>query len=328
MSDNTNLPSGGSGTIRPSESIDDNFEFLDFDEQDREPDAANEKPANDENADQQETTEAESQEVENPEGETEGTDENATEGEEADKPEPTDDVTVKLPTGEAVALAELKNGYMRDRDYRIKTTQVAETRRNLEAQAARVTQTVEVLADFLAKQLPPEPDPALLYTDPQTHYRQRAIYDAAIAQINAVVELGAAPKEAVNNLNQQQRAEVLATENARLAERFPMTTKEQGRKEFFDRALKAAAYVGMTPQDVANETDHRRLGIAYLASLGMEALEAKKTAQQKVKGVPPVSPPKRQATGNAAVTAKNNQEAMKRLAKTGSLKDALSIDFD
>jgi len=107
-----------------------------------------------------------------------------------------------------------------------------------------------------------------------------------------------------------------------------MTTKEQGRKEFFDRALKAAAYVGMSPKLVANETEHRRIGIAYLASLGMEALEAKKTAQQKVKGVPSVSPPRRQAQSNAVATAKNNQEAMKRLAKTGSLKDAMSIDFD
>jgi hypothetical protein len=325
MSNNVNLPSGGNGTATPSESIGENFEFLDFDEQDREP--ANEKPENDENDEQLETTEAESQEVETPEGEPEQ-DETADEGEEAEKPEPTDDVTVKLPTGEAVPLAELKNGYMRDRDYRIKTTQVAETRKSLEAQANRVSQTVDVLADFLAKQLPPEPDPSLLYTDPQTHYRQKAIYDAAIAQIGAVIELGAAPRDAVNNLNHQQRSELLATENARMAERFPMTTKEQGRKEFFDRALKAAAYVGMTPQEVANETDHRRLGIAYLASLGMEALEAKKTAQQKVKGVPSVSPPRRQAQSNAVATAKNNQEAMKRLAKTGSLKDAMSIDFD
>jgi hypothetical protein len=328
MSNNANPPDGGSGNATPSERIDDNFEFLDFDEQDREEKPVNAKPGDDETDDQQETTEAESQEVENPEGETEGADESEPEGEEADKPEPADDVTVKLPTGEAVALAELKNGYMRDRDYRIKTTQVAETRRNLEAQANRVTQTVDVLADFLAKQIPPEPDPALLYSDPQAHYRQRAIYDAAIAQINAVIELGAAPKEAVNNLTQQQRSEILATENARMAERFPMTTKEQGRKEFFDRALKAAAYVGMSASEVANETDHRRLGIAYLASLGMEALEAKKTAQQKVKGVPSVSPPRRQAQSNAVATAKNNQEAMKRLAKTGSLKDALSIDFD
>jgi hypothetical protein len=328
MSDNASPQNSGSGTTTPSESIEDNFEFLDFDEQDREEQPVNDKPADDENDGQQETTEAEGQEVENPESEAEDTGENAPEGEEADKPEPDDAVTVKMSDGVTLTLAELKQGYFRERDYRIKTTRVAEKERNLEAQATRVTQTVEVLADFLAKQLPPEPDPALLYTDPQTHYRQRAIYDAAVAQINAVVELGAAPKEAVNNLNQQQRAETLAVENARLAERFPMTTKEQGRKEFFDRALKAAAYVGMTPQDVANETDHRRLGIAYLASLGMEALEAKKTAQQKVKGVPPVSPPKRQATGNAAATAKNNQEAMKRLAKTGSLKDALSIDFD
>jgi len=133
MSNNVNLPSGGNGTATPSDSTGDNFEFLDFDEQDREP--VNAKPGDDETDEQLETTEAESQEVESPE--TEGTDESEAEGEAADRPEPTDDVTVKLPTGEAVALAELKNGYMRDRDYRIKTTQVAETRRNLSASQSR-----------------------------------------------------------------------------------------------------------------------------------------------------------------------------------------------
>jgi hypothetical protein len=323
MSDNTNLPSGGSGTIRPSDSYGDNLDDFDFEEQDRKPvNPSTEEPQTD---DDSETTEAESQEVENPEGEPEEGDETADEGEEAEKPEPTDDVTVKLPTGEAVPLAELKNGYMRDRDYRIKTTQVAETRKSLEAQANRVTQTVDVLADFLAKQLPPEPDPSLLYTDPQTHYRQKAIYDAAIAQIGAVIELGAAPREAVHRLNEQQRSEILATENARLADRFPMTTKEQGRKEFFDRALKAAAYVGMSAQEVANETDHRRLGIAYLASLGMEALEAKKTAQKKVQGVPAIAPTKRQAATQGAVAMKGRQDALKRLSSSGRLEDALDL---
>ena len=321
MSNNVNLPSGGNGTATPSNSFDDNLDDFDFEEQDR---PANQEPDENENDDDSETAEAESQEAETPEGEPEQ-DENADEGEEAEKPEPTDDVTVKLPTGEAVPLAELKNGYMRDRDYRIKTTQVAETRKSLETQANRVTQTVDVLADFLAKQIPPEPDPALLYSDPQAHYRQRAIYDAAINQISALIELGAAPKQAVNSINSEARAEVIATENARLAERFPMTTKEQGRKEFFDRALKAAAYVGMTPQDVANETDHRRLGIAYLASLGMEALEAKKTAQKKVQGVPAIAPTKRQAATQGAVAMKGRQDAMKRLSSSGRLEDALDL---
>ena len=326
MSDNDNLPSGGNGTAQPSDNSGENFDFLDFDEQDREP--ANAKPDNDENADQQETTEAESQEVENPEGEAEQGDGTEAEGEGAEKPEPTDDVTVKLPTGEAVPLAELKNGYMRDRDYRIKTTQVAETRRDLEAQASRITQTVDALASFLAQQLPPEPDPGLIYTDYVKFGQQKAIHDAAVAQINAIIQLGATPKETVNKLTEQQRAEVLATENAKLAERFPQTTKEAGRKEFFDRAMKAAAYFGIPPSEVQSETDHRRFALAYYAQLGLEAEAAKKTAQEKVKNVPPVSPPKRQATSNAAVNARTNQEAMKRLAKSGSLKDALAIDFD
>lgn len=319
-SNNVNLPSGGNGTATPSKGSIDNEDFLDFEEQDR---PVNPEPEQAALNDDSETTEAESQEVENPEAEQAEADDNETDEDQAQKPL-TDDVTVKLPTGETVALAELKDGYLRDRDYRIKTTQVAEKRRDLEAQAARVSQTVDVLADFLAKQLPPEPDPLLIYNDPQTHYRQKAIYDAAIAQISAVIELGSAPKQALGKLTNEQRAEVLATENAKLAERFPMTTKEQGRKEFFDRAVRAAAQLGIPASEVQSETDHRRFALAYYASIGLEAEAARQTAKTKVQGVPAVSPPRRQATQGAAAI-KGRQEAVQRLKSTGRLDDALGL---
>ena len=322
-SNNVNLPtSGGNGTATPSDSYGGNLDDFDFEEQDREPvNPSTEEPQTD---DDSETTEAESQEVENPEGEPEGGDENADEGEEAEKPEPTDDVTVKLPTGEAVPLAELKNGYMRDRDYRIKTTQVAETRRDLEAQAVRVSQTVDAVADFLARQLPPEPNAALLYTDPQAHYRERAIYDAALGQIHALIELGSAPKQALSRMTDQQRSEVLATENARLAQLFPMTLKEQGRKEFFEGAIAASARMGLTPQDVANETHAGRIGLAYKAHLWDLSQEAKAKAKAKVQNVPAVSPPRRQQTASAAAI-KGRQEARQRLQSSGRLEDAMGL---
>jgi hypothetical protein len=322
MSDNTNLPSGGSGTIRPSDSYGDNLDDYDFEEQDREPvNPSTEEPQTD---DDSETTEAESQEVENPEGEPEEGDENADEGEEAEKPEPTDDVTVKLPTGEAVPLAELKNGYMRDRDYRIKTTQVAETRRDLEAQAVRVSQTVDAVADFLARQLPPEPNAALLYTDPQAHYRERAIYDAALGQIHALIELGSAPKQAVSKMTDQQRSEILATENARLAEVFPITTKPESRRKFFEGVTEAAMARGFSLEEVQNVTDHRMLAILDDAAFGRRAREAQAKAKGKVQNVPAVSPPRRQQTASAAAI-KGRQEARQRLQSSGRLEDAMGL---
>jgi len=315
---NVNLPSGGNGTATPSDSLDDNLDAFDFEEQDRpaKPQPEEEKPEGEE-----ETTEAEGQEVENPEEEPE--EEAEDKSEEAEKPLE-DDVTVKLPSGESVPLAELKNGYMRDRDYRIKTTQVAETRRNLEAEAERVSRTVDVFADFLAKQLPPPPNDALIFTDPQQHYSQKVVYESALGQLQALINLANAPKEATAKLNQDQLRETLATENARLAERFPMTTTEKGRNEFFNRGMKQAIELGFTPEEIAKKTDHREFALAYLASIGAEALEAKKAAKSKVQGAPPVSPPRRQGTQSVMDTKARN-EAKQRLRSTGRLDDALAL---
>ena len=104
-----------------------------------------------------------------------------------------------------------------------------------------------------------------------------------------------------------------------------MTTKEQGRKEFFEGAVTAARNMGLSHQDVANETNAGRLGLAYKAHLWDLAQEAKAKAQKKVQGVPAIAPTKRQAATQGAVAMKGRQDAMKRLQGSGRLEDALDL---
>jgi hypothetical protein len=59
----------------------------------------------------------------------------------------------------------------------------------------------------------------------------------------------------------------------------------------------------------------------------MEAEKAKAKVAQKVEKVPPVVPPKRAQQKNAA-QIRSNQDAMRRLSRTGSIHDALGVDFD
>lgn len=330
--DRTNPPSmdGGSDNDAPSTSLDDpaNLDFYDPEEDNAEAPAAQESAAETVEADDED----QGQETEelaadaDDETETEGDADEADEAD-ADAPEVTDDVQVTLQTGEKLALSELKAGYMKQADYSRKTQELGTKRRELEALSSRVTASVEAVAEFLQASIPKAPDPNLAISNPAQYVREKALHDTAMSQVGKLIEQASAPKDVLNKLTAEQRTEVLQTENAKLIEAFPTTATPEGRKKFFEGTTAAAKELGFTDEDLAGATDHRLFKLAHYARIGLAAEQAKAKASKKVENVPPVAPNKRQPSVNASKTRKN-QEAMKRLNRSGSIHDAMAIDFD
>lgn len=322
--ESTNLPMGGSDNAHPSDALDNpaNLNFWepgDPDNSEVEEDEADPEREPDETAeDGQEADESETADA--TEAETEG------EAAEAEDPEIKDDVVVNV-NGEKVALSDLKAGYMRQSDYSRKTQELGNKRRDLEALTTRVTSSVSAIADFLSKQIPDAPDASLAMTDPGRYVREKAMHESAMAQVTAIIEQANAPKEAANKLTAEQRSELLQVENAKLAEAFPQTATPEGRQKFFESAASAARELGYSVDEIGQVADHRMFALAHYARLGMAAEKAKAKATQKVAGVPPVAPAKRQPGPNAS-KVRANQDAMKRLSRTGSIHDAMKIDFD
>lgn len=242
------------------------------------------------------------------------------------KAEVKDDVVVDV-QGEKLPLSELKSGYMRDRDYRHKTQELGNKRRDLETLTSRVTQSVNAIADLLLASAPKAPDPSLAMTDPGRYVQERAMHDAAMAQINTVIEQATAPKEVANKLSTEQHSEYVQSENAKLIEAFPQTAKPEARKKFFADVMSTATDLGYSAEEIQGATDHRLFKLAHYARLGMAAEKAKTKAAQKVVNVPPVAQQRRTQPPNAA-KQRASQDAMKRLGKTGSIHDAMAIDFD
>lgn len=324
-----NLPLGGTDSANPSDALDnpDNLTF--WEPGDEEPDNSETEGAEAET--DSETDEPEDgQEADDPE--TAGEDVSEAEGDEGDEPdapEIKDDVTVTV-NGEKLSLSEIKSGYMRQQDYSRKTAEVAEKRKAVEALSTRVTNSVNAIAEFLQSTLPKAPDPALAIGNAaqQSQYlREKTLHDNAMAMMAKVIEKANEPKAAVAALTKEQRAEFLASENARLAEVFPQTATPNGRKQFFESAASVARELGYSNEEIAQVADHRMFALAHYARIGMQAEASKVKAKQKVANVPPVAPAKRQP-GKGASKVAQNREAMKRLARTGSIHDAMAIDFD
>lgn len=329
-----NLPSGGTDNAHPL-SLDDaaNLDWTDPGEdtgpEDDDQQSDDETVETDDETDGQETDETP---ADDDDADEDGqSDDEPDDEDDTDDDEPLaaikDDAVIKLPNGESVTFGEAKSGYLRQADYSRKTQELGNQRRDLEALATNVSQAVDAIAGHLQKTLPPEPDPQLAITNPNEYTRKKALHDHAMSQIAKVLETAKPAKEAVNNLTQQQHDERKHAELTKLAQDFPQIRTQDGFKTFFDTTSEVAKQLGYSDEEIGNATDHRLFKLAHFARLGMQAEAAKAKAKDKVKNSPPVAPAKRQKGQNAGKVRKN-AEAMRRLSKTGSIHDAMAIDFD
>lgn len=316
----------GSDSVRTSLSLEDaaNIDFYDPDE-----DQGTVEDEQDQHS-ESETDEADDgQEADEFEASEDGDDvaEGEEQGEESSTPEPADDATVTI-DGQKLTLAELKKGYHREADYTRQKQRVSQKEQQLEAMSARVTQSVDAIADFLIKQIPPAPNPQLAMTNPSQFVQQKALHEAATAQVEALLGQAGEVKAVSQALTVEQKQELIASENAKLVEAFPVTATDAGRQKFFETAASAAKELGYSEQEIAQAVDHRMFALAHYAAIGMRAEKAREKARDKVQNVPPVAAPKARQQGGNQMAARRNQEAKKRLARTGSIDDAMAIDFD
>jgi hypothetical protein len=258
-------------------------------------------------------------------GEEAATDEGTEEPAEEEAAEPADKpAQIDLPDGTKVTLDEAVKGYLRQSDYSRKSMELANQRKSLDADLQTVESITQAFIDHLAKMVPQAPDTALAMRDPQAYVRQKSLYDAAMAQVAELIEIGKKPKEIGEKLSQADKAAAVAEANARLGDMFPSFRTPEGRTKFLEGASVAAQEIGFSFKELQEVSDHRMFALAHWANEGMKAAKARETAKAKVANVPPATPRK---PGQPA-TGPRNADAMRKLTRSGSMRDALAIDFD
>jgi len=239
------------------------------------------------------------------------------------------DPVIRLSDGTELPLSELEKSVMRDADYRKKTAEVAREREaaqtlrsEFEARARTVDATVQKLAAFLESAIPPEPPLALARQNPGEYQYQQAQRQMVIAELSGLVAL----RDEVNQEAEQARAAEMqryrAENEAKLVKLMPELKDEARRAKFNEDVRKAALEFGFSEDEVANAVDARVLRMVHFARKGMIAEQNRKNATRRMEA------PKRGTPAPAVTQPNGNRSAMARLAKTGSLKDALKVDFE
>ncbi len=331
INESANLPvDGGSKTVEPSTDLDTSDDYSgvwesgDDDEEDFSDVADTPADAGDE-TDSETGAADDGQE----------TDENAEPGDEAgetgDEQQPDeaklDETVVTLKGGEQVPIKELKLGYLRERDYRAKTMDLGNKSRELHGMSERVNNTAKAIADFLLAQMPQEPDPSLAMQNPDQYTRQRVMFETAAQRVNQILEMANVPKAVAGQLTKEQHDVLLKEESAKLAEVFPHTADPEKRETFFKEAFETARELGYSDEEMEGVTDHRLFALAHYAQIGLKAVAARQKAMTKVNNAPPPVA-KGRAQNASAQQAHKQKTAMARLQKSGSIDDAVKIDWD
>lgn len=297
-----------------------------------EPKGQTEKPASDEAE-----AEDELQEPEEGEGETDGElDEDGQAIDETDAEQESDggrfvasNGKVKLPDGTVSTVADLIQGNLRDKDYRQKTMDVAETRKSFETQSSAVKQREQQLteqATYMAKLIesivPAAPDPSMLNTDPMGFIAQKEAREQWLAHLNYLNSQQQTTKAKADDAAKTDRKTKADKEWASLTEKRPEFKDEKRTRAFVDKSLAYGEANGFSRQEIAEALmmDHRQLLIVEKAMKWDQLQASKPKVQLKTEGKPAVlKAGKRQSPGEFKAREAADKRAIAK--KTGSLDD-------
>ena len=236
--------------------------------------------------------------------------------------------TVKVDGKEVeVTLDELQKGYSRTQDYTRKTQQIAEVRKQTEAELQEVRAEREQYAQLLGalqaqvqQAAQPQVDWDQLYReDPIEWVRQREVMRENQEKAAAIQSEQQRLAQLSQREQLKQREALLAQEQEALVAAIPEwkdAKKAQAEKAML---VQFGQKIGFTPDDLKNVVDHRAVVMLRKAALYDQMM----SKRGQIKPVTNNGP--RPAKPGAAGRVSSNTEAMRaqqRLAKTGRVDDA------
>jgi len=231
-----------------------------------------------------------------------------------------------------VTLEELQKGYSRTQDYTRKTQQIAEVRKQTEAELQAVRAEREQYAQLLSaleaqvqQVAQPNIDWDRLYQeDPIEWVRQREVMRENQEKAAAIQS----EKQRLNQLSQQEQAQLmqqkLQQEQEALLAAIP--DWKDAKKAQAEKALlvEFGQKIGFTPEELKNVVDHRAVLMLRKAALYDQMMSKRGNIKPVTNNGP------RPAKPGAAGRISNTTEAVRaqqRVAKTGRVDDAANAIY-
>ena len=236
--------------------------------------------------------------------------------------------------GEELTVDELKKGHLRQRDYTRKTQELAEARRQMEAEYQQVeqerqqyAQILPLLAERIQQSAIQEPDWDTLYdADPTMAAKAERQYRKQQQEREAQLQAVQAEQQRLQQMPaqkaQQMQAHYLEQQRAMLPDLIPEWRDSTVAKSEAAKIRSFLISEGFSEQDVSGLTNATLVKLARKAMLydqgQTRATEAKKQPAAQ-KGPRPL---KSGSRGSQPKATSETQKAQQRLRQTGRLSDA------
>lgn len=232
-----------------------------------------------------------------------------------------------------VTRDELLKSYSRQADYTRKTQELAEQRKQHEAESQADREERKQRAEALAKLqdainavTPREPDwHTLRATMPPAEFAaEYAAWSQHKEEMRQIAEERKRADEAVEADRAKQFTEHLREQHRLLTEALPEMKDPEKAKALRADLASAAESVGFTAKDLDNVTDHRLMLLLAKAAKYDKAQKARPAIQQKIDEKVKAAKPG-PAGSLKPKTPTKAAAALKRLAQTGSVRDAAAF---
>lgn len=285
---------------------------------------------------EEEQSESESEEMESaePQDEAEETSEEVeSEDEESEDEAPRNEKFIVKVDGKEIEVQkeELIRGYQREADYTRKTQKLAEERKIVESEFQQVRGEREQYAQILGQLQqklqqfePPEPDwNRLEVEDPTEYARQWTSHQRRQQQQYAVQMEQVRLNQLYQAESQKQLQNTLAQETVILKEKIPEWNSPEKAKAEGKALLEYGQKLGFTEQELNGISDSRALLALHKAWKYDQMMSKRPEFQAKIKKAPRMASPG--SAGSVSSKSSDINNAKKRLAQTGSVRDAASL---
>lgn len=285
---------------------------------------------------EEEQSESESEEVESAEPQDEAlesSEEVEGDEEESEEEAPRDEKFIVKVDGKEIEVPkeELIRGYQREADYTRKTQKLAEERKLVESEFQQVraereytSQLIGQLQQKLQEYEPPEPDWNRLEVEDPTEYARQWTSHQRRQQQKYAIQAEELRIAQLQNADAQKHIQAtLAAETARLKEKIPEWNSPEKAKAEGKALLEYGQILGFSEQELNTITDSRALLALHKAWKYDQMMSKRPEFQAKIKKAPRMVTPG--SAGNVSSKSSDLNNAKKRLAQTGSVRDAASL---
>ena len=195
-------------------------------------------------------------------------------------------------------------------EYSTKTQQILEFAKNMQE------------APFVA---PTPPSEELFETDPMGFMKAKMVYDKEVSDYNAKVSKLQELHTERQKEQEVQLQEYTASQTKLLHEKLPELANPEKEAAYKAKLLKAGEYYGFKPEELSMVRDHRYVLTLNDAMKYRALVNKRKTANTKAgkTTTPTVKAGVKKRPGS--VKAKQNEQALQRLKKTGKAEDAIAL---